>query len=694
MHVRVAQDRHTSFPCLRTEESEDWVSLLPITKLQAEQWLFEGGLIPDNDPEAATLLIGRLELAEAQPQYPPSIRRLARVPLSSCTRETLLGILATNLSLWADPAEVEAQNVRFPTPESDWGRMLHWLGGRVPSSQEWKRALDCYAQVRSRDLLRAARASGFAYPPSVENALERLYDLLPDSERGLPFMNLGVYELVSETQSVNLIATSPARKLCRPYVAGESAIWPTLEDSNARPWRPVYQAILPVVTLRPWYRDADLALPANHLGKQSIVMLSECSGTATSSMTARREQAIPPRRRYIPMQGTMESRCPRCYKRIDYEVFRNRDVIWCYQENMRKDDGSDELIQRHSNQRPDRRLAIVQPESLHTRYLEVARKRPQQIRSVTVAGFTHAGKTTWLLSLAGLMHYPSGRAKFNNAFPTDWQFRRTFCTTQNLLQRSTINMQAEMENMWVVGDVPNRTPNLKRALHTPILFESHIPRRFSLRTKRQLLLVLNDIAGEATIDAEQLAGNDYFPHVACSTDVIFFAPAHEIEIQDRYLGAFANALSGTSFEGTMLDPKRINLILAIDQVDKLKHRSTEERELLNIVLQAPCRLPEQPDLFELRRYFATMHEVDRGLSTWLQQHVFDLVREAENFASVRYCGLSSFGFELVRTGNKSDNTYPVRDELNSEACLPFEPQPIRVVDPLFWLLHENGLVEF
>jgi hypothetical protein len=61
--------------------------------------------------------------------------------------------------------------------------------------------------------------------------------------------------------------------------------------------------------------------------------------------------------------------------------------------------------------------------------------------------------------------------------------------------------------------------------------------------------------------------------------------------------------------------------------------------------------------------------------------MFNLVRM---FGSVRFCGVSSFGFEPMRAPQASD----------FEFTLPFRPEPVRAADPLFWLLKENGLMPF
>jgi hypothetical protein len=79
-----------------------------------------------------------------------------------------------------------------------------------------------------------------------------------------------------------------------------------------------------------------------------------------------------------------------------------------------------------------------------------------------------------------------------------------------------------------------------------------------------------------------------------------------------------------------------------------------------------------------------MEEVHLGIESWI--HTYKPTIETlvnEYFGSVRYCGLSAFGFQPMKGRG-----------VNAEFSLPFAPLPVRAVDPILWLLKENHLIEF
>jgi hypothetical protein len=428
------------------------------------------------------------------------------------------------------------------------------------------------------------------------------------------------------------------------------------------------------VAIRPWFDD-----DAVESAPESLASLSVAERAATGAAAAGRQggadghPASPGR--YQASRTTMANRCPICYSPVDREVFHKPAPLWCYKI------GSG--ASQHRNEPPDRGQAIAFQEAIHQDYLKVARRDPERVRSVTLSGFTQAGKGTWLLGLAGLMYYPAGRPRLLSGVPADWSFTRTVCSTGNFVHQETaVNLQRQMEDLWIDGDVPVRTAVEQRVLRYPFLFRRS-SRTFLRSALRELVLVFNDIAGEAIIDTVRMATDPNFVHLAATMDVLFLIPADEIRIGDQFLERFANGLGALSSGDRALDPKLINLILCISQIDKLKHGSPEERGLLSILLREPYLLPENPGSKDMRDYLSVMTEIHGQLTSWLAAKVPALVQQAQRFASVRYCGFSALGCEVVRRSNKP----------GSDSCLPFEPQPVRIVDPLFWLFLENGLVE-
>jgi hypothetical protein len=378
----------------------------------------------------------------------------------------------------------------------------------------------------------------------------------------------------------------------------------------------------------------------------------------------------------------MANRCPVCYGGVAPSVFQSEASLYCYEEALETEDGG--RRRTHSQEKPVLTAGIHSLEAVHREYLTVARKAPQKIRSICLSGFTQAGKTVGLLSLWGLATYEMGNADLLRMFPPNWNLRLTKCSLLNFIKGETlVNIERQTELMWIDGELPVRTAALQRALRCPLLFETQRREWLFKNSARQVILNFNDLAGELVVDPVQLAKNDLYPNLSSTTDVVFFTPAPEIAAAATYLAMFAGGLGIVQFQGKAIDLKKINLILAITQADKLKHSSDpDELALLNIMLTKPYTLPRDRREHEFRDYIATMHSVHDRLASWLSAKTPQLVMEATRFGSVRYCGFSACGFQ------------PVNEAIRPgvEAWLPFGPKPIRVADPLLWLLHDNGLL--
>lgn len=698
--IQAARDRRTGFPVLRLSNDDPFVSLFPVTKLQAEQWIWEGGLRPQEDPYLTTLLIERMERIEQSQtprKYPESVRKLLRVPISQCKAENLPGLMATNLTLWASDEEITLSGVRFPTPASEWGRLIKWIGGSVPPFVEWAKAQERFNRFKTKDLINGVLRLGFPLSPAIQHLMQKVEELISEEETGLPFINLGLYELIADPKEFQKITEDPPVTLRRPQVAGESALWPTVEGREVR-WRPVFQQHLPIVTARLWYEESqvsdsqpeggfnDFQLTANplHLPFEEDSPAETGRGKSRSALNS-----------YISSRVTMGNRCPVCYQTVPAEVFQNDAGLWCYRESRQPKSDEDDVevkekdhgVRAHSNSRPPERTGIDEVEAVQLEYLSIARRDPSKIRSVCLSGFSESGKTTGLLSLWGLMTFPPGDSRLPRAFPSHWGFDQIKCSLLDFIHgKQLINISKQTEQMWIDGDLPIRNTALQRALRCPVLFKVSRKTNPLWTFKRQIILNFNDIAGELMTRPQALPDHKDYPNISTTTDVIFLAPAHQIRNANQYLQEFVKGLGVVAFKGKALDIGQINLILAISQIDRLRHSPEADAEsLLKILMKPPYTLPDNQHAgSSLEEYCFAMRQVHFGLQSWLKSKVPNLVTVAERFASVRYCGFSACGFQPVKEGKKP----------GVEACLPFEPQPVRVADPLLWLLWENGVIDF
>jgi hypothetical protein len=312
-------------------------------------------------------------------------------------------------------------------------------------------------------------------------------------------------------------------------------------------------------------------------------------------------------------------------------------------------------------------------------------RHPGKIRSVTLSGFTKAGKSTWLLSLIGTALYPPGNSRLTNLFPDEWSFHKELLSMENPV---TDLLTKALENMWIFGDVPQRNQQYMEAIHSPVLFATNRPGPLYGQEK-SAVLIFNDIAGEVIRDPQALANDRYYPHVRATKDVIFIHPANFIENAENLLVQFIKGLTSVERNNRRLDPKTINLVFGLSKIDRLKYPvgkdkelSQRNRELFDIFMRNQHQLSftRKPD--ELQSYLEGMKRVHFELMEWIKEKYRDLYTATAQFGSVRFCGFSSFGFELVHKGKTTQ----------VEACLPFDPRPVRVIDPLLWLLQDNGVI--
>jgi hypothetical protein len=681
MRIHIAKDMRTEFPVVRAADAGlEWVGLLPVTKLQVETWMTEGGMLAADDEDVKDFQ-RRLELQEDFPEYPYQFaEKLRRVEPSRLTAENMAGVLATHLSLWTNDDDLAAPGITFPSRHSEWGRILRWLGARVVASREWKRTLNTFQHIATRDLLRAVLAQKIAWPENVAAILEALHQCFPASERGLPFMRLGIYEVTADRRRLEKVAAKQETRIFRPVAAGQCRIWPALEGTGETEWQTILQPALPMLGVRAWFSEAHV-LEAHQGANSRMVDIGETRpGHQTHPALPLRRHAAP--NGYVRNWATMVCRCPICYKALkekEAQLFRPEKTFWCYKELV---PGQESTASKHSEVPPSVTAAVQFLESVNQDYLQLAADDPVRVRSVTLSGHSQTGKGTLLLSLAGLMQFPQGRNMFSQAFPKedDWEFGFYNCSAKNWRQTEhNINLIQQVEEMWVDGDLPPPTAALRQALRCPWFFYSE-KKGFLGRRRHAMAAIFNDIAGEVVEDPAALARNEHFTHVASSTDVIYLVPADNIKTGATHLNGFATGLGGLPFEDRALDLEKINLILVINRIDKVRH--SDERGLIDVCLRAPYMLPDSRDEGELSRYLRSMMEVHHDLEAWMEANFPDLSAAARRFGSVRYCALSATGFEAINRGNKPGTHW----------CLPFQPHPVRVADPLLWLLLENGLL--
>jgi hypothetical protein len=819
--IAVAKETYTGFPCVRLFDEQEFVSLLPVTKIQAEEWIWRGGAV---DASRLSNLLNRLEVCNTGDEFPETVQKLTRQPFEQLGPDTLLSLVATHLSVWNDGEEVRP-DVRFPTPSSEWGRLIKWLGGRIPEQREWAITVDDLRLIPTKAIIKGVLSTSIEWDHVVRELLKKVEETIAPDAVGLPFMKEGLYELVADREQLDRYVpyewfNKVPGKEWRPLVAGDSPVWPTLNQADGTKlahYRPLRRHTLPVVAARLWYANSEVTGQLPNEEYESFVVEEIHVDEPQPEVSLPPKSAVSPLSRLVPswllprrspehygssllhlgdlkdpaglaiklrdaqdplsqylrgqfspeMQGqlkehddlnslpeslhfalveglnqllrdpglfahatptketrklferkpdgedlirlnrrllekayrreiakvsegrkltqftvpheTMKLKCMACYKPVEEEVYETTG-FYCYNElePINSPEGVPGIkgTRKHSVEFPsvESPRQIRDIEQVPRLYLDVARSQPNDIRVVALGGFREAGKTTWLLSLGGLMDYPDSNSTLFRAFPKSWNCLHIPCSAGDYTMGKATDRQLWTELMWLDGLLPLRNSAQEKAFRCPVRFI-----RSAETGEETILTILNDVAGDTLLETSINLEN--FPHVTSTTDTLFFLPAGGIST--NFIQRFIRQMGSARDAGFVVDLKKINLILVFSKIDQLKHGDREERELYERILPRPYKFPAERDEAGLKAYLDEMGEVHWGIEEWIRRYRPMLERFSDFFGSVRYCGLSAFGFQPKKeTG------------LELEHSLPFCPEPVRVVDPLLWLLKENHWARF
>jgi hypothetical protein len=545
MQVDVALDSRTRFPCVRLDGMRDFVSVLPVTKLQVEEWTWR---LPARDPEAVAPLLERLSLATDRERFPDAVGRLSRVPVTRLAAETALSVVASNLTHWTTSEETHGSRVTFPTASSEWGRVLSWLSGRVPQGAEWRRTQRDFEDVYTADLLHAIIKIDNVWPRSVRALLWRICELTAPDARGLPFMRDGLYELIGEAEQIQRLI-EVQRFEGRPQAAGDCPVWPSLATETG--WHPIRGGVLPVVTVRPWFSELGVNYPGERRAPVSINLSEVASSVANprplqaaGGRIAERPRALTP---YVKSLDRMRLRCPYCHESVPAELFALPSFT-CTDEiiEVEEQDGSKvaKRTGKHTHVAGQRGGRVV-PRA----YLDVVRQHAERVRTVAFAGFTEAGKTTLLLSIGGQMDYPDQFSVIFSAFPPDFAFTKRSLGLFSLRGDDRVDRLGPTERMWIDGILPPRNSTLTRAALDPVLFRTTSSSWWG-RTSNEVILIFHDMAGEAIADPA-MVDNTNFPHFASIVDAIYVVPAKNLNL--AVLPQFVTRLELARQDGVNID---------------------------------------------------------------------------------------------------------------------------------------------
>ncbi len=237
--IQIGLDEKTGFPCIGLPGAPDYfVALLPVTKMQVEQFICEAD-VPQSGWTMAELYGHVGELVGNDYSYTDTYRLNGEesVLLTDLLRRIALSeepvpeaVLAGNIP-FAHPNFRGATNV-FPSSGTPGESLLAWLGARsggttapsLPTEAEYNRIRIAYRHFAG-DYLRTVLN---AYKDELKRRTKYILRQLLEDERiaskqlGLPFLDGGLWELTGQSTAMSVWAGANPGRHPRPQAIGSS----------------------------------------------------------------------------------------------------------------------------------------------------------------------------------------------------------------------------------------------------------------------------------------------------------------------------------------------------------------------------------------------------------------------------------------------------------------------------------------
>ncbi len=375
---------------------------------------------------------------------------------------------------------------------------------------------------------------------------------------------------------------------------------------------------------------------------------------------------------------TIQQKCPFCFKDISSEVWKNQAAIQCFS----VENGHGKKYNQHAsdpNWKPSSETILGQ-DTIPNDYRQSLSHTSKGARVLTLAGASRSGKSCYLLAFAGLTQYPN---------PTNPLISKLFPEVYEVVIRiakakspATDPVGTAVEDVFLRGKLPRRTPVLRKALAYPIMF-TRTRKFWCKRSLQSSILILNDIAGEGfrMEDPVRFANAPSSVHLSYSDDILFFIDTQQLDQSAIEFDAFLRVIqSAMNHQGTSLDLKKVNLHLMFSKID-LAQTHPSFAPIYQAGITAPYHLPQNSAQEELDQYQENMVQVHAKMQAFLKKEAPQLVRSAnQTFGKVFYYPHSALGFAPVE----------YTDSLNYEGELPLQPESVRIADPILRILKDDG----
>ncbi len=345
--------------------------------------------------------------------------------------------------------------------------------------------------------------------------------------------------------------------------------------------------------------------------------------------------------------------CPYCFHYVE-KALLDRNIYCSYDAQAKR------FIHTWNPDKIAGKSLLISPQYLHS-------TKERNVRVISFTGAASQGKTVYIQTLSSILQ-KRDQGSYVNGFPkSKYQVYCTPLHTESDLSHHPFFTPYDL--YWKKGIVPLGTNPRERPPSLIVKFHlKHVKPGFWKQLtgayNTDVVCIFNDIAGEPAQKAETwVLRGDLVPHCKRTTDTFLIADA---SLSDDKLAAFLNRLlSAYTAVGTRT--RNQNLVIILTKIDLLP----TDHPVRHICLTNPFLFENE----NFDKYRIGVDMVNKKLETYFGEtftNAYNLMKD--NFRQLFFTGTSSMGSAPLM--------------VNKEMRVSFDIQPIRVIDPLLFVLSE------